>query len=297
MPTTKPSEPAANFTVGGVPEHVSLPWYTAIESGRLDDVDWIDQPSGTGAMVAALADGTLDVAVALTEGMVAGVTAGLDARIIGVAIPSPLQWGVHVATGSELETKADLVGTRAAISRRGSGSHLMTYVMADELDWSLDADADFVEIGDMDGARAALAAGDAEFFLWDRFMTQPVVDAGEFRRVGVQPTPWPAFVVAARRDVIDEQGPRLARVLATVADEAASLAARPDLVTLIAERFGLEPDTVAGWVSVTDWAPRDAHLDPGTLAGVQQTLERLGRIDEILEPGRILATLPSTDAD
>lgn len=280
-----------SITVGGVPEHVSLPWYAAMVDGLLPGVAWVDQPSGTGAMVAALGDSTLDMAIALTEGVVQGITAGLDARIVAVAIPSALQWGIHVAASSDFNEPSDLVGARAAISRRGSGSHLMTYVLADGLDWEPDAQSNFVEVGDMAGARTALAAGSADFFLWDRFMTQPVVDSGEFRRIGVQPTPWPAFVVVARSSVVDQHRNAVAAVLHTVATTSAELARRDDIVDVIAERFDLRPETVADWWAVTEWAPAEAQLDAATLRDVQRTLLRLGRIDEILPADAILADL------
>ncbi len=275
--------------VGGVPEHFNLPWYSAIESGKLPNVDWIDHPSGTGAMMDALSEGELDVAVALTEGAVQAITGGLDARIVGVSIPSALQWGVHVAASSTFQDLSDLVGTRAAISRRGSGSHLMAYVLADRLDWAPDTDDHFVEIGTIDGARQALAANDAEFFLWDRFMTQPVVDAGEFRRVGVQPTPWPAFVIVARSQLLADERPVLDAVLTTVAATAATLSARSDVVDLVAKRFHLRPEIAQACWDVTDWADAGAQVTAAQLHDVQTTLLRLGRIDVILEADRLLA--------
>lgn len=275
--------------VGGVPEHVNLPWYSAIESDQLSNVDWIDQPSGTGAMMDALSESKLDVAVALTEGAVQAITGGLAARIVGVSIPSALQWGVHVAASSTFQSLGDLVGTRAAISRRGSGSHLMTYVLADRLGWAPDADNNFVEVGTIDGARQALAANDADFFLWDRFMTQPVVDVGEFRRVGVQPTPWPAFVIVARNQLLVDHRPMLDAVLSTVAATAATLSLRSDLVDLVVKRFHLPPEIAQAWWDVTDWADAGAQVTAAQLHDVQTTLLRLGRIDVILESNRLLA--------
>jgi ABC-type nitrate/sulfonate/bicarbonate transport system substrate-binding protein len=276
--------------VGGVPEHVSLPWYEAIESGRLTGVHWTDQPSGTGAMMAAIGAGELDVAVALTEGVVQGISGGVEARIVGLAIPSALQWGIHVAARSDFRDPGDLVGTRAAISRHGSGSHLMAYVLADRLGWHPDDDAHFVKVGDIEGARAALAAGDADYFLWDRFMTQPVVDSGEFVRVGIQETPWPAFVVVASNDVLERRGNDLTGALAVVAATAAELGGRDDLLDVIADRFDLRPETVADWRAVTEWAEAAENLSVDVLSDVQATLLRLGRIDRILPARHLLFT-------
>ena len=177
-----------SLKLGGVPEHFNLPWHLAMESGAIQ-IEWHDQPGGTGAMVAGLADGSLDVIIALTEGVVAAIDTGREAVIVGVYVSSPLQWGVHVGADRGFATEADLDGQRIAISRYGSGSHLMAYVQAAAHGWQIEPDQ-FVVVGGIDGAEAALPAGDADQFLWDRFMTQPLVDRGVFARVGVVPTPW-----------------------------------------------------------------------------------------------------------
>ena len=69
------STAARVLRVGGVPEHFNAPWHTAAKAGlfaeRGIDVRWTDFPGGTGAMAKALRDGELDVAILLTEGIVA----------------------------------------------------------------------------------------------------------------------------------------------------------------------------------------------------------------------------------
>ena len=63
------------FKVGGVPEHFNLPWKKAIEENRFAshaiDIDWKDYGGGTGAMTKALREGELDIAILLTEGIIA----------------------------------------------------------------------------------------------------------------------------------------------------------------------------------------------------------------------------------
>ncbi|MDH3756014.1 MAG: hypothetical protein OEU32_19290, partial [Acidimicrobiia bacterium] len=138
-------------------------------------------------------------------------------------------------------------------------------------------------------ARRALGAGEADYLLWDRFMTQPVVDRGELRRVGVQPTPWPAFVTVARTDVIDERGDDLSAIIAAVAATAAGLTRSDDLIDRLVDRFELAREVAADWWAVTRWGRADDQLTPEQLGEVQRTLLRLGRIDEILPAEQILA--------
>ncbi len=265
------SEP---LRVGGVPEHVNLPWHLALESGAFErngvPITWSDQPAGTGAMMAALAEGSLDIAVALTEGVVAATDAGLAATIVSVFVASPLQWGVFAPAGRE-----PVVGPRArfAVSRRGSGSHLMAQVLASNQGWGPIADRDFVVVGGLDGARLALPAGEADLFLWDRFMTQPLVDEGAFQRVDILPTPWPAFVIAGRDDLLAANPAAVDRLLATATASAALFEQRPDAVDLVVRRHQLRPDVAAEWLSVTRWGTAEPPA-PAMLDHVRSTLAR-----------------------
>ncbi len=262
--------------LGGVPEHFNMPWHLALEGDALSDVGatWEDQFGGTGEMLAKLASGDLDVVSILTEGTVAAIDAGLAATIVQVYVASPLQWGVHVPATSEFETEADLGGARIAISRKRSGSHLMAFVQAERNGWSL-TDDQFIVVGGLEGARGSFAAGESGLFLWDRFMTQPLVDSGEFRRVGVQATPWPSFVIAVRNDVLSGRTTEVGRIIDAVTSEATGLHERSDAVDLIASRYDLTPSGAQGWLDSTEFAPRSG-FDPEIAVETLATLKRAG---------------------
>ena len=49
--------------------------------------------------------------------------------------------------------------------------------------------------------------------MWEKFTTKPLVDSGEWRRVGECVTPWPCFVVAATNTALEKFGPDLLEVL------------------------------------------------------------------------------------
>lgn len=252
--------------VGGVPEHFNLPWKLAIEEHAFEehglDVRFTDYPAGTGAMVAALRDGELDVAVVLTEGAVLDALSGSGNRLVRVFVDSPLTWGIHVAAGGPVHDVADIAGHPVAISRYGSGSHLIAIVDAIERGFD-PGSMEFVVVDNLDGARRALAAGDADVFLWEKHMTQPLVDSGEFRRVGERVVPWPAFVVSVRPGILDTRPDDLRTMLDTVRDRAKQLQTDPHTVTLVAERYGLAERDAAAWFRTVLWSdnkscPEDA---------------------------------------
>ncbi len=267
---------AAPLRLGGVPEHFNYPWHLAMASEDLTGLDltWEDQFGGTGEMVAKLAAGELDVVSILTEGTVAAIADGLEATIIQVYVASPLRWGIYVPAGSAIETEEELEGARIAISRFGSGSHLMAYIQADENGWAIDRDQ-FVVVGGLDGAVESFAAGTSDLFLWDQYMTRPLVDAGAFRQVGVQETPWPSFVFAARTDVLLARTAEVGRVVDAVTGQAAGLHRRAGVTQELAERYGLNEETVLAWLEVTSFEPRTS-FDPAIGASVAAALAEAG---------------------
>ena len=123
----------------GVPEHFNLPWHLCIENGEFElagiDLQWTDVPEGTGKMCQMLREADTDIAVILTEGIVKDIVAGNDSSIIQVYVQSPLIWGIHVDTKSNYTHLSDLQHKTAAISRIGSGSHLMSFVNSQNQNW------------------------------------------------------------------------------------------------------------------------------------------------------------------
>jgi ABC-type nitrate/sulfonate/bicarbonate transport system substrate-binding protein len=242
--------------VGGVPEHFNLPWRLAIEDGAFAtlgvDVAYSDWPAGTGAMTGALRDGELDLALVLTEGAVLDVLKGSDNRLIKVFVESPLTWGIHVAANGDIRTTEQTEGKRVAISRYGSGSHLIAVVDALERGFDL-ADMSFVLVENLDGARKALANDEADVFLWEKHMTQPLVTSGEFRRVGERAVPWPAFVVSARGEFVAEHAEAAKAVLDTVHQFAQQLKQRDDAVALISSRYHIAAADAEHWLVGVQW--------------------------------------------
>lgn len=245
-----------------------------MSSGELSDLElvWQDQPGGTGQMLTGLEDGSLDVVSILTEGTVAAIDKGLEASIIAVYVESPLQWGVFTPADSAFEQESEMEGARIAISRFRSGSHLMAFVQAERHGWTL-SDDQFVVTGGLDGARTSFAQGESDLFLWDQFMTRPLVEAGEFRQVGVQMTPWPSFVFAARNEVLTGRTTDVGRIVDAVVAQAVGLHNRTGIVDEIADTYGLTPEIAQAWLDSVTFAPR-APLDPELDDTVLDTLRR-----------------------
>ena len=271
------------FTVGGVPEYFNRPWHQALENGSFAErgleVTWKDYPGGTGAMMHDLREGEIDLAVALTEGVVSEIINRQSCRIAQWFVTSPLRWGVHVAVRAPHQQIADLQDSTFAVSRLGSGSHLMAYVLAQHHGWSPDR-LRFEMVNNLDGARQALAQGVADGFLWEQFTTQPWVDAGEFRRVGVIDTPWPCFVVAVRAG---HSGEGLSQLLDAVNQSATQLKAQPDAAVEVAQRYSLPISEPEQWWERVQWAT-DRRVEKAVLHQVMKTLAELSVVPAVVNP-------------
>lgn len=279
-----------SLSIGGVPEHFNLPWHLVLESNvpaELGiDAIWQDFPDGSGAMAAALRERRLDAAMLLTEGAVAGIAASGGFDVVSLYTESPLLWGIHVPAESRFASVADIRGARYAISRRGSGSHLMAFVHAREQGWPLDA-LELVTVGNLQGAIDTFAAGAADVFFWEKFMTKPVVDAGRFRRIGDFVAPWPAFVVCASAGAGAERRTALRALLEQVLATAARLQASGDGAERIAVRYELDRGDVAEWLRATRWAARPG-IDRGVVEPVIGALQTAGLVARELDASRVI---------
>jgi len=271
--------------IGGVPEHFNLAWYLTLKEGEYKkeniNLRWHDYYGGTGAMCKALREKDIDIAVILTEGIVKDIIDGNQSKIVQTFVQTPLIWGVHVAHNSPYKTIEDLKEKKAAISRYGSGSHLMAYINALNNNWNLDTDLNFEVIKNLDGAIDGLTNGKADYFLWEKFTTKPIVDDGTFRRIDNCPSPWPCFVIAVREDFIKSNKGELQTILNIINNTTSEFKDIPSIDKTIANRYGQKLEDVQEWLSLTEWSQE--LIDKKTLNNVQKELFALNIIPEIVD--------------
>ncbi|MBP9793986.1 MAG: ABC transporter substrate-binding protein [Flavobacterium sp.] len=264
----------------GVPEHFNLPWHLCIENGEFEvtgiDLQWTDVPEGTGKMCQMLRDGETDMAVILTEGIIKDIAAGNDASIIQVYVQSPLIWGIHVDAKSKYNQLSDLENTTSAISRMGSGSHLMSFVNAEQQNWNT-SELNFEIVNTIDGAVEALQNGKADYFMWERFMTKPLVDNGTFRRIADCPTPWPCFVIAVRNEFLEKNVSSVELILEIINNTTIEFKSIPSIDRTLASRYHQKLEDIQEWLKLTRWSQK--KTDKTTFEKVQNQLHQLNLIE------------------
>lgn len=242
--------------IGGVLEHFNLPWRLAIEDGRFREfglnLHWADMSGGTGQMIRGLENKSIDVAVLLTEGISKAILQGLDATIVQVYVTSPLHWGVHVPYKSEITSIEQLKDKTYAISREGSGSHLMSYLLAHDQGWSTE-NIKFDVVGDIYGGLWALENNEAQIFLWEKYTTYPFTEQQKCRYIDEVVTPWPCFVIAVRNEVLREHGDLIKKMCQTVNMRAKEMLTDPNIVDIISWRYNLRSSHVQNWLRETTW--------------------------------------------
>ncbi len=243
--------------IGGVPEHFNLPWHMGIEQGHFRKrgvhVDWTTFRGGTGQMTRALREDEIDLCILLTEGIIKDVIAGNPSKIISQYVITPLTWGVHTGTTNELISYDAIFDKKYAISRFGSGSHLMAIVDANSKGMIIAPDQ-FKVIKNLDGALPSLAAGETDVFYWEKYTTKPYVDSGQLRRLGEYLTPWPCFVIAATDKILDQQPENVIRVLRTIHDLCDNFMRDDDAIQQVSERYKQKVADVERWYHSTEWA-------------------------------------------
>ena len=263
--------------IGGVPEHFNLPWYLTLRDKSYHqngiNLRWHDYFGGTGQMCNALRNNEIDMAVILTEGIIRDIINGNDCKIVQIYTQTPLIWGIHVAKNSTYKTIEDLKGKKAAISRYGSGSHLMAYVNAQKNNWDTETDLDFEVIKNLDGAILGLPNGIGDYFMWEKFTTKPYVDNGTFRVIDHCPTPWPCFVIAVRNELLENEPDIVKSVLETINETTSDFKAIPSIDTMISNRYAQKLEDVQEWLDLTEWSQE--NISKETINNIQNKLLEL----------------------
>ncbi len=266
--------PLTRIRVAGVPEHFNLPWMLALERRAFVrakiDLKWTTVPEGTGAMCKMLRNGEVDLAVLVTEGAVRDILNGNPSRIISHYTDTPLTWGVHVGAETNITAADQLKGLPFAISRINSGSHLAAMAYAKAHDWT-PKESDFIIVNDLAGAVERLKATEPCAFLWEKYTTKHLVDAGALRRVDDYRSSWPSFVIVATEGVLAAHPKEVQRMLRVIRDQVAGLMQKKTAPEMIAQRYKMSVADAREWFTGVKWNT-DGKVDQQALTTVADTL-------------------------
>ncbi|KAK9851004.1 hypothetical protein MYU51_011149 [Penicillium brevicompactum] len=222
--------------IGYVPEHYLAPLHLALRSSAVSSLPFkialTPFPSGTGHMITSLRGNEIDIAIGLTEGWVAGLAGKQQSsqssgdggyKVVGHWVDNPLRWAIVTGRNrDEVNGVSDLKDSRVGISRPGSGSHIMSFVLAQQQGWKADS-LSAVPLGPFGPLREGVsglsesapsdsANPTAEFFMWEEFTTKPFFHPTAqkpnppLKKIGEIFTPWPSWMVVASTKQFPDPG-------------------------------------------------------------------------------------------
>lgn len=276
----------------GVPEHFNFPWRLVVDQNPFLDegveLQWKDDPSGTGSLTKSLANNQVDIAILLTDGALKNYHTS-NYKILSFYTDSPIVWGVHAGAQSPLNS-TKLHNPVFGISRYTSGSHLMAYLYALKSRIQLSENS-FKVLHSLKGAEEALPKDDNLLFLWEKFTTKPWVDNGTFKRIDDCPTPWPAFVIAVRKQVLNESLNLILRIVRLVQRQAQFVKNSSQNIEQIAKFYKLKPEDVRQWIEEVQWTSK-IHCEENTILETAKILKELELINELPKLDELLVKLP-----
>jgi ABC-type nitrate/sulfonate/bicarbonate transport system substrate-binding protein len=279
-----------DLKVGGVPEHFNYPWYLTLKNKEYTqeniNLRWQDFPGGTGEMCKALRSGEVDIAIVLTEGIIKDIAEGNPSKIVQTFVKSSLIWGIHVAAKSKFKSIKDLEHAVIAISRFGSGSHLMAIVNAFNQGWNV-ATLKFKVIDNLQGGIDALKNGTADYFMWEHFTTKPLVDNGTFRIVGDCPTPWPCFVIAVRNEILEKHHTEIKKVLDIINEQTKDFKNIENIDKILAKRYEQKLEDIQKWLKITDWND-GKPITKNLITRIQNKMVRFNVIEKTKNSGEFI---------
>ena len=108
-------------------------------------------------------------------------------------------------------------------------------------------------------------------------MTQPLVDSGEFRRIGEREVPWPAFVISARNDFLKTNAAALRAVLDIVATYCQDLKTDDESAQYISDTCSITPADAERWLAGVRWT-NDRRQPTAAIERIKTALVSQGAI-------------------
>lgn len=268
----------SRIRIGGVPEHFNLPIHLGIEREEFQkqniQVCWKTYPGGTGEMCAALRNDECDLCIVLSEGIISEIIKGNPSKIISGYVKTPLIWGIYTGMEDSSYTHKSIFEQKIAISRLGSGSHLMPIVHALDKAVTIN-DEQFIVIKDIEGAIKSLNGGESQIFYWEKYTTKPYVENHKLRQVGEFISPWPCFLIAATEKIILHETELVDRVLRTIHKLCNDFMNDDDVINLISDKYNLKKVDAQHWFHSTEWNT-NSWVSDKMLTSVLFTLKEAG---------------------
>ncbi|RXK40983.1 hypothetical protein M231_01831 [Tremella mesenterica] len=272
----------APLRIGWHREHFLSPLLQFAAEDNGETFQLVECPGGTGEMQVKLKEGEIDLCIALTDALIAGIANGQKAyKLVGRYIASPLRWAIVTGTKSPYNSIDDLKGTTFGISRQGSGSQVMVSVLSLQQGWKETEQPKYAINGHFKPLRDSVNSGETSAFLWEWFTTKPYVDSGEVRFIGSVYTPWPCWHIAASTAAPASSVKSFLSALESYVTHFNSAEARKNEdVDFVSDYFGHKKEDVAEWLSSVRWEEGLTVVKEKVVLETLDVLEKAGVVKQ-----------------
>lgn len=176
-------------------------------------------------------------------------------------------------------------GSKIGISRYGSGSYVMGFVLADIQGWlspNAEPPFEFVPLQTFDKLRKAVNDSTADFFMWEHFTSKRYYDSGEIKRVGEIYTPWSSWKIVASTKSIPNlaEDERLEDVLQKINQGVEHFQKNQDeAVQYISTHLDYSEEDAREWLKTVEFAKDVRKVDSTVVSKTVETLRKAGVLD------------------
>jgi ABC-type nitrate/sulfonate/bicarbonate transport system substrate-binding protein len=263
-------------------------------------------------MVTALQSNEIDIGVGLTEGWISALgkaqAAKQDAgfKIVGTYVETPLCWSISTgAQRDDIQSIRDLRGKRVGVSRIGSGSYVMSYVLADQEGW-LDAKATqppfpVEALNTFAQLREGVNSGTADFFMWEHFTSKKYYDNGAIKRVGEIYTPWSSWKIVAQNKLLNPENWTHGSGAEAFTEELEDVLVKinqgvehfekeqEEAVRYISTKLDYSEEDAREWLKTVQFAQDVRGVDEAVVAKTVRILQKAGVLEKEVDEKRMIA--------
>ncbi|KAG4306120.1 hypothetical protein PORY_000108 [Pneumocystis oryctolagi] len=266
--------------VGYVPEHFSAPILLAYCHGIFAkhrvDIKLVVCPGGSGQIIQRLQDGTLDIAIGLTEAFIVGCSSCKNScKIVGTYVES--RWAINTGKQSPYHIERDLDGCVMGISNIGSGSHIMSHVFANQETSKMENPFIFKVLNTFQKLVEAANSGEIAAFMWEYFTSKRCYDTGEIKKIGELYTPWPSWMIVANVYMLETS--MLVGFLDAINDGISYFYQNTqEAVEYIIENFHYSKEDVLAWLETVKFSKDVRSISLDVVHQVVSVLQKAGLI-------------------
>jgi ABC-type nitrate/sulfonate/bicarbonate transport system substrate-binding protein len=189
-------------------------------------------------------------------------------------------WAISTgASRTTINNIADLKSSKIGISRYGSGSYVMGFVLADQQGWLSPNTPpfEFVPLNTFAALRDGVNSGEADFFMWEHFTSKKYYDSGEIKRVGEIYTPWSSWKIVASTSSVPADDARLQDLFQKVNQGIKYFLEHQDeAVKYISTELDYSEEDARSWLGTVRFAEDVKGVDPSVVEKTVGILQKAG---------------------